>query len=119
MSKESKKIYYENNKEKMIEYQKQRYRDLSLIFNQWRKTLKCCRCNENDIACLEFHHCNPDEKELNVVKMVPRGIKSVLNELHKCIVVCSNCHSKIHFYGLKTESDGNLSKSFGEFYQKY
>ena len=87
MTKEMKKKYYDNNKEKLITYQVNRYRELSGIFNEWRKSLVCSKCGENDKACLEFHHCEPAEKEQNVIKMVARGLKSVLRELNKCIVV--------------------------------
>lgn len=118
MLKENKNEYYEKNKEKLIEYQKQRYQSLSIIFNSWRKTLKCSKCGENDIACLEFHHSDPTEKEQNVIKMVARGLKSVLKELKKCIVVCANCHSKIHAYNIETKPDETLSKKFEMFQQK-
>jgi len=115
MSKETKKVYYENNKEKLIQYQIDRYQELSLKFNNWRKTLKCSRCEESDYACLEFHHCNPSEKEMNIRKMVARGIKSVLSELKKCVVLCANCHSKVHVYKIETKPDETLSKKFETF----
>jgi hypothetical protein len=116
MTKEMKKKYYDNNKEKLITYQVNRYRELSGIFNEWRKSLVCSKCGENDKACLEFHHCEPAEKEQNVIKMVARGLKSVLRELNKCVVVCANCHCKIHAYNQETKPDYTLSTKFEKFY---
>lgn len=116
MKKELKKTYYENNKEKLIEYQIKRYKELSYIFSEWRKSLFCSKCGEHDAVCLEFHHCDPAEKEQNVIKMVARGLKSVLKELKKCVVVCANCHCKIHAYNEETIPDVKLSNNFENFY---
>jgi hypothetical protein len=118
MKKEIKSDYYSRNREKRLEYQNKRYQELSSIYNEWRKTLSCSRCDENDVACLEFHHCNPSEKESNVIKNVAKGLKSTLNELKKCVVVCANCHSKIHAYNIETKPVGGLSESFEEFHNK-
>jgi len=115
MKKELKKTYYENNKEKLIAYQVERYKNLSILFNEWKKTLSCSKCGEHDVACLEFHHCDPTEKEQTVIKMVARGLKSVLKELKKCVVVCANCHNKIHYYNQETKPDVKLSSEFETF----
>ncbi len=116
MEKELKKLYYQENKEKIKEYQLGRYHSLKQIFNDWRKTLSCERCGENEVSCLEFHHCNPSEKELNVIKMIPRGLNSLIKEMKKCIVVCANCHCKIHAYDIATVPNEELVKSFEKFY---
>jgi hypothetical protein len=116
MSKEVKKAYYEKNKEKLIAYQVERYNNLSEIYGRWKKTLSCSICGENDPACLEFHHCNPAEKEQIIRKMIGRGINSVLKELKKCVVVCANCHSKIHAYNQETTPDVTLSDDFKKFH---
>ena len=109
--------YYLKNRDKVIQQQVKKYQKLSSIFREWRTSLKCNMCGENDPVCLEFHHCEPSEKETTITKMVTRGFNSVTNELKKCTVVCSNCHSKIHAYNLYTKPDENLSKSFEEFHK--
>jgi ribosomal protein L30E len=60
------------------------------------KTCGCCCCDENDINCLDFHHINPEEKEFNMSAAPNKTIDKILNEASKCVVVCSNCHRKIH-----------------------
>ncbi len=71
---------------------------------QWmldlKSTLKCERCPENDPACLVFHHTNPEEKEVNVADAVKSGWgrERILAEVAKCIVLCANCHLKLHTY---------------------
>lgn len=58
----------------------------------------CSECNEDDVACLDFHHTT-DEKTDTVARMVTDGRpKEVLKEeLERCEVLCANCHRKIHF----------------------
>ena len=120
MNKEQKSEYakerYKKNRERLLEYQNKRYNETLDIFRRWRKTLKCCRCEENDVACLEFHHSDPETKENNVVRMVSRSVKSVIKELKKCVVVCANCHRRIHAYDIKTDPNTeNLGTSFENF----
>jgi hypothetical protein len=120
MNKEQKSEYakerYKKNRERLLEYQNKRYNETLDIFQQWRKTLKCCRCEENDVACLEFHHSDPETKENNVVRMVSRSVKSVIKELKKCVVVCANCHRRIHAYDIKTDPNTeDLGTSFENF----
>lgn len=108
--------YYAKNRDRMLEHQKKKYKELSSIFQDWKGTLSCTRCGENDISCIEFHHVDEVQKEGNIIHMVPKGIKSVLRELKKCIVVCSNCHSKIHHYNIPSETNGEVSEQFEIFY---
>lgn len=123
MNKEQKSEYakerYKKNRERLLEYQNKRYNETLDIFQQWRKTLKCCNCEENDVACLEFHHSDPETKENNVVRMVSRSVKSVIKELKKCVVVCANCHRRIHAYDIKTDPNTeDLGTSFENFLKK-
>jgi hypothetical protein len=57
----------------------------------------CIICGERDSACLDFHHAN-ENKEICVstalVKMWPWD--KIEAEIKKCVVLCSNCHRKLH-----------------------
>ena len=62
------------------------------------KTNRCCeKCGEEHPVCLDFHHIG-DNKEFNISDMVLRcyGIERIQKEIDKCMVVCKNCHAKIH-----------------------
>lgn len=67
-------------------------------FVEFRKTLKCNRCPENDWAVLDFHHSDPEEKDMEVSTMVSHAWskEKILKEISKCEVLCSNCHRKHH-----------------------
>ena len=44
---------------------------------------------------LEFHHLNPDEKDFGISGK-SLSFDKLKEEVDKCILVCSNCHSEIH-----------------------
>ena len=57
----------------------------------------CVNCGETNQACLDFHHKHPAKKEFNIGLSLGRfSIKKLQKELPKCIVLCSNCHRKLH-----------------------
>lgn len=57
----------------------------------------CCYCGEGCSACLDFHHIDPDTKSSCVAVLVTRKNRgAVLAEIRKCVVICSNCHRKLH-----------------------
>lgn len=88
--KKHKKQYFEkaaNHKKKMREWFENEYKDI----------LFCIKCGEKERCCLDFHHLNPSEKESTVLLLVRQSSKKkVIEEVKKCIVVCANCHRKIH-----------------------
>ena len=59
---------------------------------------KCVKCGYNKcIAALEFHHCNPAEKDFTIANVKSYSFnETIIKELDKCILVCSNCHREIH-----------------------
>lgn len=58
----------------------------------------CANCPEKHPACLEFHHLDPSKKEYNISGYRRRGgLKYIQKEIDKCIVLCSNCHRKLHY----------------------
>ena len=70
--------------------QKQRTRDI--IANA--KSQGCSCCNEKEHACLDFHHL--DGKDKNVSAMLGMSDSKVEEEISKCVVLCANCHRKVH-----------------------
>ncbi len=96
---EYRRKWYAGNKESAIVAVKQRKRDIKAWLNSYKSTLTCSRCSESHPACLEFHHRNPAEKEINLSWVVSWGwsIERIEREIDKCIVLCANCHRKQHW----------------------
>jgi hypothetical protein len=96
--KASRKRWYEKNKASEIKRIEARKKDIREWFAEYKAALCCTECSEDVICCLDFHHLDPDEKELDVAILVHNGCGKdrILEEIAKCKVVCANCHRKIH-----------------------
>ena len=68
-------------------------------FLEYKSTHPCIQCGEAHPACLDFHHRNPSEKDINLGEIFIHGwgLPRILAELGKCDVLCSNCHRKLHW----------------------
>lgn len=56
----------------------------------------CLKCSETQYQCLDFHHLDPMQKEFGMSNIGTRSWNLIMKEIEKCIVVCKNCHCKIH-----------------------
>lgn len=65
-----------------------------------KATLKCNRCSESHVACLQFHHLDPTQKDIAIADAARSWSKErILTEIEKCEVLCANCHAKEHYKG--------------------
>jgi protein-arginine kinase activator protein McsA len=81
------------------EQAKARYAALRVWFKALKSSLVCEECGEDHPACLEFHHTDPDEKDMAVTNLVSQQTSKerILAEISKCTVLCANCHRKLHY----------------------
>jgi len=95
-------VYYQEHREKhlgvIVAARKRRRIALNERINAAKASLGCICCSENDPVCLEFHHPDPAEKDFAIgsTKRIGYSWKKILAEIAKCVVVCSNCHKKLH-----------------------
>lgn len=75
---------------------KDRYKANTQRIREWKSAQGCIVCNETYAQCLELHHTNPAEKEFNPSEGYAKSWETFLVEAAKCVVVCANCHRKIH-----------------------
>ena len=68
----------------------------SELIYRYKRFCGCHFCSENEPVSLDFHHLNPDEMDLNVSVAVSYSIKCLRKEVRKCVVLCANCHRKVH-----------------------
>ena len=55
------------------------------------------RITEEDMAMFDFHHVDPSDKGFELGDNIEcRTWESIKNELDKCLMLCANCHRKIH-----------------------
>ncbi len=91
--------HYKNNKDEHIIRVNKKKNNNRMWFKEFKATLKCEQCGERHPACLEFHHTDPKQKEQHISTAVQSGwgLNHIEDEIKKCIVLCSNCHRKLHF----------------------
>ena len=59
---------------------------------------KCQICGYNKChASLDFHHLDPNKKDINFYNFKSKFSKKLKTELDKCILLCSNCHRELHY----------------------
>jgi len=94
------KNYYLNKDKHISQVKKnniQRKIESRKVVDEFKKN-GCSVCSEKDESCLDFHHLDPKTKKHSVAKLAngTYSVKTVLEEIKKCIVLCANCHRKYH-----------------------
>ena len=64
------------------------------------KESQCCKkCGEQRWYLLDYHHLDPSQKTERIAKLMIRSsLDTTLNEIQKCILLCSNCHREFHYF---------------------
>lgn len=74
-----------------VKANKQKCRDM---INDLKRQKGCCTCPETEPCCLDFH---VEEKTGSISKLTQLGnFDQLRSEVERCIVLCSNCHRKVH-----------------------
>ncbi len=56
----------------------------------------CRCCDELESACLVFHHLRDKEFAIADARRKLVSVATLEAELAKCVVLCANCHAKLH-----------------------
>lgn len=88
---------YSKNKEYFLENKRKNRRKKNQIIKEYKRKHPC-KCGEKHPCALDFHHLKKDETNQNISDLIRRNtsLKKIFEEIDKCIVVCANCHRKIH-----------------------
>lgn len=101
-NKERRAVYrkkqYQREKQKDIARVRERRKELRLWLKGVKELLVCNTCGEDETCCLEFHHDNPEDKEMSISRSISMGWSKqrILKEIEKCTILCCNCHRKLH-----------------------
>ena len=99
--------HYLKDVDKHKNRRKDNQQKISSWFKEYKQTLACSKCGDNRWYVLQFHHIDPDQKDFNVSDLKKRSIKGMLNEIKKCVPLCSNCHTEFHH--LEREHNININ----------
>ncbi len=96
--KEYQKRHYEANKQAYINRAAARKELYRQQWAEFKATLSCTKCGESHPATLDFHHVVRLPENQKVHRLIANAaFKRALEELKKCVVLCSNCHRKLHW----------------------
>jgi len=92
------KKHYKDNKPAYVKRNRASVRKIREYLNDLKRHGKCCQCPEDNDACLDFHHIGSTQKNFSIAQFSSKthSLSKVKEEVGKCILVCSNCHRKIH-----------------------
>jgi len=88
--------HYLENKQYYLKKARKYDRKIKNFYESLKNQKFCKVCKESDYRCLEFHHIDPKTKKFNISCYKGHSRKTLLEEIEKCIVLCSNCHKKEH-----------------------
>lgn len=92
--------HYRKNRTQYKEWRKVYRAETKALVQEYKKSRGCSVCGETHIACLDFHHKDGEEKEFAISQMLSsQGRERVFQEIAKCVVLCANCHRKLHWEG--------------------
>ena len=77
---------------------------------QYKEQFKCAICGFDHPACKDLHHISGKDKKISRA-VAEWGLERIKEELKKCIVVCVNCHRKLHANKLTTTSNARRIKN--------
>lgn len=82
------------------------YKKKRSIINSYKEG-GCVVCGEKELVCLDFHHINPSDKNFDIGKQFHiKATETIIKEISKCVVLCANCHRKVHAGIIKLEDYG-------------
>lgn len=66
------------------------------LIQRYKRFCGCKVCGEREPVALDLHHTDPSSKEVEVSKTVNYSREILKKEVRKCVVLCANCHRKVH-----------------------
>jgi hypothetical protein len=102
---EIQRAYRRRNIGRFNEKQMRRFKVFRKRIDEVKAVVGCILCGEREPCCLDFHHRNPKTKSFIIAKK-SRGVcthaawERLQKEIAKCVVLCRNCHARVHHFGL-------------------
>jgi hypothetical protein len=92
---------YAKNKEQRHKNIYARKKKRSILIREFilqiKRTRGCGFCNINNPTCLDFHHIDSLDKVFNLSQASQGFSKErIEEEVEKCVIICGNCHRKLH-----------------------
>ncbi len=86
------------------------------LISEIKSKYSCCICGEKEGCCLDFHHINDDKLESVSNFVRKKSPQAIFDEINKCVVVCANCHRKIHINNLPCPEQGVCKENILDYF---
>jgi len=94
--------YNEGRKEKKKQEAAKKRKEIRLFLHEYKKDKSCEICGYNKVPdILVFHHVDQGQKSFKIAERNSSTVEILKEEIEKCILVCPNCHRKLHWNGRK------------------
>lgn len=94
------RAYYKKNcvqqRKQINALRKIRQQKRSEFIRKYKVFCGCKFCQEKEYVALDFHHLY--DKQFLISRMAHdcKTMKDIKKEIRKCVVLCANCHRKLH-----------------------
>ena len=89
--------YYSGNSKRIRAARVNTYKKKTAFIKLVKESVGCSCCDEVDAVVLDFHHEGYEKKSFALGSNgADHSFKMIIEEMKKCIVVCANCHRRIH-----------------------
>lgn len=92
--------HYKNSaqRRKRIRENAKKFSEQSIAYvESLKEAASCPICGESSPCALDFHHKHNEKKEFIISEgKTSYSLNKLIPEINKCIIVCANCHRKIH-----------------------
>ena len=88
--------YRQRHKEDIKAAKARKRLEIRLFIDEAKASTGCCFCGENFPAALDYHHVGDKEGTIAAFRINKWDMLVVAAEMAKCVVVCANCHRKVH-----------------------
>lgn len=84
---------------KSIRIKKQRKERESMLHEMFGGMCNVCNLKHDVPSFFDFHHVDTQTKHREVKQIICGSLKTLMEEVSKCIMVCPNCHREEHLKG--------------------
>lgn len=90
------------NRQDLYAAQKRHRQKVHRLMLEYLENKVCIDCGESDPVVLDFDHVDPNEKFKGISRMLSGHYawETILTEIRKCEVRCSNCHRRKTYFQL-------------------
>lgn len=102
-----------------MSYQRTRFQEGRQLLDDIKRQSGCLVCGEDDLDVLDFHHRNPAEKLFNLSGAnCAKSEDKLRAEIAKCVVLCANCHRRVHTGAIELPDEGAFHAESTEHYRR-